>query len=51
MSKMTSHKKYADFQSSYRRSLNFGRTLKKEKWVLNENGELILKLDRAENNN
>ena len=48
MTKTISHKKYADFQSNYRRSLNFGRALKKEKWVLNENGELILKLDKAE---
>lgn len=47
MSKTASQKKHADFQSNYRRSFNFGRSLKKEKWVLNENGELILKHEPA----
>lgn len=42
MTQKTSRKKHADFQSNYRRSFNFGRSQKKEKWILNENGELIL---------
>lgn len=43
MSETTSHKKHADFQSNYRRSFNFGRSMKKDKWVLNDKGELVLK--------
>jgi hypothetical protein len=45
MSETTSHKKHADFQSSYRRSFNFGSALKKDKLELNEQGQLILKSD------
>lgn len=50
MSNSNTHKKHADFQSNYRRSFNFGRTLRKDKWVLNEQGELILKLDATDEN-
>jgi hypothetical protein len=45
MSETTSQKKHADFQSSYRRSFNFATVLKKDKLVLNDQGQLILKSD------
>lgn len=47
MSEATSRKKHADFQSNYRRSFNFGRSMKKDKWVLNEEGELVLKENKS----
>ncbi len=43
MTRTTSKKKHADFQSSYRRSFNFSKTVKNEKFELNEEGELVLK--------
>ncbi|MEZ4875204.1 MAG: hypothetical protein R2793_07105 [Flavobacteriaceae bacterium] len=43
MTQTSSKKKHADFQSSYRRSLNFGHVGKKENFVLNEKGELVLR--------
>jgi len=43
MTKLSSQKKHADFQSNYRRSFNFRRNIQKDAWVLNENGELVLR--------
>ncbi|MEZ4794244.1 MAG: hypothetical protein R2773_02000 [Flavobacteriaceae bacterium] len=43
MTQTSSRKKYADFQSNYRRSLNFNRLADKEVFVLNEQGELVLR--------
>lgn len=43
MTHETSKKKHADFQSSYRRSLNFRHAVKMDNFVLNEQGELVLK--------
>ncbi|NND63546.1 MAG: hypothetical protein HKN48_10175 [Flavobacteriaceae bacterium] len=42
MTKTTSKRKHADFQSRYRRSSNFKSATKNEKLVLNEHGELVL---------
>ncbi len=42
MTKTTSKRKHADFQSRYRRSSNFKSAAKNEKLVLNEKGELVL---------
>ncbi|MEZ4780007.1 MAG: hypothetical protein R2786_11580 [Flavobacteriaceae bacterium] len=43
MTQETSKKKHADFQSSYRRSLNFRHTGKTDHFVLNDKGELVMK--------
>lgn len=43
MAPISDKKKHADFQSRYRRSSNFNKTTKKEKFVLNEKGELVLR--------
>ncbi|MEZ4817774.1 MAG: hypothetical protein R2776_07370 [Flavobacteriaceae bacterium] len=43
MTQETSQKKHADFQSSYRRSLNFRHAGKTDTFVLNEKGELVMK--------
>lgn len=45
MTQTSSQKKHADFQSNYRRSFNFRKSVKNEKLVLNEQGELVLKSD------
>lgn len=42
MAKTSDKKSHADFQSRYRRSFNFQSNAKKDKLVLNENGELVL---------
>ena len=42
MTQSSSKKKHASFQSNYRRSLNFRHSAKKETFVLNEKGELVL---------
>lgn len=46
MPETTTQKKHADFQSSYRRSFNFGTALKKDRFEWNEQGQLILKSDQ-----
>ena len=38
----TQNKKHADFQDPYRRSSNFRRTIPKEKFIIDEEGELHL---------
>jgi len=48
MTQTTSKKKHADFQSSYRRSSNFTKTTKKETFVLNDQGELVLQTQHPE---
>lgn len=42
MTNTSSKRKHADFQSRYRRSSNFRSSVKNEKLVLNEQGELVL---------
>ncbi|MEL6810693.1 MAG: hypothetical protein AAFP76_05115 [Bacteroidota bacterium] len=42
MTKSSSKRTHADFQSRYRRSFNFRSNSKNDKLVLNENGELVL---------
>ncbi|MEZ4857676.1 MAG: hypothetical protein R2781_02585 [Flavobacteriaceae bacterium] len=48
MTQTSSKKKHADFQSAYRRSLNFSHTSKKDRLVLNELGELVLRPSTSE---
>lgn len=48
MTQSSSKKKHASFQSNYRRSLNFKHSAKKERFVLNEKGELVLRNDISE---
>ncbi|HPF10153.1 MAG TPA: hypothetical protein PKW08_08600 [Flavobacteriaceae bacterium] len=43
MTQTSSRKKHADFQSNYRRSLNFNRLVDKDAFVLNEQGELVMR--------
>ena len=43
MTQETSKKKHADFQSNYRRSLNFRHAVKSDNFILNEKGELVMK--------
>lgn len=43
MAPVSDKKKHADFQSSYRRSFNFNKSTKKNKFVLNDKGELVLR--------
>lgn len=43
MAPISDKKRHADFQSSYRRSFNFKKTTKNDKFELNEKGELVLK--------
>ena len=41
----TPKKKHADFQDPYRRSSNFNRLVKKERFTIDDNGDLHLDKD------
>ncbi len=45
MAQIKRTKKHADFQDGYRRSSNFGSTVKNEKFIITGDGRVVLNKD------